>query len=414
MGDKSKLEGLPPEIRRLLELVEESYHDYDDELHLLEHTLDTSSKELTTANRSLANSNDLLKSVTESIADIIFYKDTEFKYIGCNRRFSEFAGDEVKDIIGKDDYDLFDKEFADIIRSMDQEMFTSFKPHHNKAWVSYPDGRRAYLLTLRSPLIDAQGELIGLVGISHDITAEFEMAEELKTKNSMLVQQSRFAAMGEMIGNIAHQWRQPLNALGLLLQNIEVAYEYEMLDQEYIHRTIEKGTRLTSQMSQTIDDFRDFFKPNKKAERFEVHQTIQTTIDLVLQSFLHNQIEILFSGDHTLSTMGFPSEFSQVILNLLNNAKDELIEHDIKDKKVLIRLIQQDESIRIEVEDNAGGIPEDIIEKIFDPYFSTKEEGKGTGIGLYMSKTIIETNMQGKLLVENTGQGACFSIILPQ
>ncbi len=411
-GISYDLDEMTPEVQKLLELVEESYKDNDRELDLLEHVLETNSNELTAANRSLSNSHDLLKSVTESIADIIFYKDMRSHYIGCNKRFSELTGVPAKEIIGKSDHDIFDKKHADHFRSMDKAMFESSEPQLHREWVTYPDGHNAYFLTLRSPLLNSQGELLGLVGISHDITKEHEMTEELKAKNNMLIQQSRFAAMGEMIGNIAHQWRQPLNALGLLLQNIEIAYQHELLDDAYLDRSIKKGTRLTVQMSQTIDDFRNFFRPNKIAEMFNIHDTVQNAIALIRPSFVHDEIDITFTGDQTVQTMGFPSEFSQVILNLLNNAKDEFVERDIAHKKIFIRLFQEKEAVHIEIEDNAGGIPDEIIDKVFDPYFSTKEEGKGTGIGLYMSKTIIENNMKGRLIVTNTSQGACFSIIL--
>ncbi len=411
-GISFDIDNMTPEVQKLLELIEESYKDQDRELELLEHVLATSSNELTAANRSLTNSHELLKSVTESIADIIFYKDTESRYMGCNKRFSELAGIPANEIIGKSDHDIFDKKYADLFRSMDKKMFESSQPQLNREWITYPDGHSAYFLTLKSPLLNSRGELLGLVGISHDITKEHEMTEELKAKNSMLIHQSRFAAMGEMIGNIAHQWRQPLNALGLLLQNIEIAYQHGDLDDAYLDRSVKKGTRLTVQMSQTIDDFRNFFRPNKIAEMFNIHDSVHKAIELIRPSLVNDEIAITFTGDQTLQVMGFPSEFSQVILNLLTNAKDELIERSIPHKNIYIRLHQDKEAIHIEIEDNAGGIRDEVIEKVFDPYFSTKEEGKGTGIGLYMSKTIIENNMKGRLIVTNTSQGACFSIIL--
>jgi len=231
-------------------------------------------------------------------------------------------------------------------------------------------------------------------------------------QEQLLIQQSRFAAMGEMIGNIAHQWRQPLNALGLLLQNVENAYEMDMLDEKYIKRTVEKGTLLTNNMSKTIDDFRDFFKPNKKVEIFNISEAIHSTFEIIGASFSNHMITIDESLDDSLCVSGFSNEFSQVLLNILNNAKDELIVGSRQNKTIRIVVSKQGDEVLIEIEDNAGGIPENIIDKVFDPYFSTKDEGKGTGIGLYMSKTIIEHNMHGQLSVKNGKAGAIFSILL--
>jgi len=231
-------------------------------------------------------------------------------------------------------------------------------------------------------------------------------------QEQLLIQQSRFAAMGEMIGNIAHQWRQPLNALGLLLQNIENAYEMGMLDEKYIDRTVKKGTLLTNNMSKTIDDFRDFFKPNKKLEVFNVASTVNSTFEIIRASFSNHMIHFETNLDDSLCVSGFSNEFSQVLLNILNNAKDELITAKVEKKVIIVSVKQVDDQVCIEIEDNAGGISQEIIDKVFDPYFSTKDEGKGTGIGLYMSKTIIEHNMDGKLSVKNKEEGAIFSIYL--
>jgi signal transduction histidine kinase len=229
-------------------------------------------------------------------------------------------------------------------------------------------------------------------------------------QEQILIQQSRFAAMGEMIGNIAHQWRQPLNALGLLMQNIEYAYESKSLNDEYIKRVVEKGNRLTQSMSQTIDDFRNFFKPNKDFEVFSYAQAYKSTMAMIGSSILNNMIEISENIDKSVCVNGFSSEFSQVLLNILNNAKDALVGNQEQERHIYITIYKEDEYAYFTIEDNAGGIQDEIITKVFDPYFTTKDEGKGTGIGLYMSKTIIESNMHGTLKVENTNLGARFTI----
>ncbi|WP_162919458.1 sensor histidine kinase [Malaciobacter mytili] len=235
-----------------------------------------------------------------------------------------------------------------------------------------------------------------------------------KEQEQILIQQSRLAAMGEMIGNIAHQWRQPLNALSLLIQNIYFSYKMESLDDEFMQRSLDKANLLTKNMSKTIDDFRNFFRPNKSKELFEVNSFILKSIYLVESSFEHNNIQIDFIQSNPIQIEGFPNEFSQVVLNILSNAKDALIEKKIANAKVIIKIVLQNELINVIIENNAGQIPEEILEKIYEPYFTTKEEGKGTGIGLYMSKTIIENNMNGKLFSKNIDDGVQFIIQIPK
>lgn len=246
-------------------------------------------------------------------------------------------------------------------------------------------------------------------------TLDERVREEIsrrREQEQILIQQSRFAAMGEMIGNIAHQWRQPLNALSLLIQNITHAYHSGRLDEAFIQRVNEKGLLLTASMSQTIDDFRNFFKPNRNMEHFDVAEQTSKALQMVQATLSDHQIEVILSMQTELMVYGFPNEFSQVLLNIFNNAKDALIASSVPERLIGVNGYHENGVVRLDISDNAGGIDAAIIDKIFDPYFTTKEEGKGTGIGLYMSKVIIETNMHGKLYVGNTGEGAMFSILL--
>ena len=241
-----------------------------------------------------------------------------------------------------------------------------------------------------------------------------EEQSKQKEQEQLLIQQTRLAAMGEMIGNIAHQWRQPLNALGLVLQNLKFSYEIGDLDDDVMNRSITKADMLTKNMSKTIDDFRNFFKPNKAKEYFDINKSVLDAIALVESTLEHHEIELEkdFKAEN-IEFFGFPNEFSQVILNVISNAKDALIENKIENPKLKIEIKVQNDNIYISIKDNALGINEDIMNKIFEPYFTTKGEVQGTGIGLYMSKIIIEKNMNGKIYVENTNDGANFIITLP-
>jgi len=242
-------------------------------------------------------------------------------------------------------------------------------------------------------------------------TVDKALKEQIE-QNKLLVQQSRMASMGEMIGNIAHQWRQPLNALGLIIQKIELFSKRGKLTHEMIKENAEKAVTIISSMSTTIDDFRDFFKPDKQMEYFDL-KTIVHNVTSILEAGLEKaDIEIDVNiAQPSCEIYGFKNEFSQVIINLINNSKDALVENQIKDKKITITGIQNRDKVTLTIQDNAGGIPDQIIERIFDPYYTTKEEGKGTGIGLYMSKMIIEDNMQGSIQVKNSEDGAKFIMV---
>jgi len=240
-----------------------------------------------------------------------------------------------------------------------------------------------------------------------------EEVAKSKRQEALLIHQSRSAAMGEMIGAIAHQWRQPLNALGLVLQNLQLRYKLGKLDDDFMRSSMEKSDRLVHKMSTTIDDFRNFFKPNKQVEPFNVKQMIQSTCELLEAQLKNHNIQLNIQCVDDLVINGFEGEFSQVILNLINNAKDVLVENKPLQPVIDISAYKKNNEVTVViVKDNAGGIPESVFDKIYDPYFTTKDQGKGTGIGLYMSKIIIENNMEGSLHAFNDGEGANFVIEL--
>ena len=233
----------------------------------------------------------------------------------------------------------------------------------------------------------------------------------IKSQESMLILQSRQAAMGEMIGNIAHQWRQPLNALGLIIQKIKMYHDEDILTSGNLDKSVDKSKMLIDKMSTTIDDFRNFFKTDKIKEEFNINDAIDNTLTLIESGLENHNIQIdIINIDKNLNIIGYKNELEQVFLNIINNAKDALVDNKIDNSKIEIRVFLVKKFISIEICDNAGGIPKNIINRVFEPYFTTKEQGKGTGIGLYMSKMIIENNMDGILSVKNNKKGACFTM----
>lgn len=241
------------------------------------------------------------------------------------------------------------------------------------------------------------------------VEAEVEKSRE---KDRMMQIQSKQAALGEMVGNIAHQWRQPLNEIGLYIQNLQDKYEFEELTAENLNETVEKTMNKLEYMSQTIEDFRNFFRSDKEKTRFLLNISIDKALSLTKASFKNCSIQIILNLQEGIYITGYPNEFSQVVLNILNNAKDILVEREIENPQVIINLSGQDKKVILTISDNAGGINEDIIDKIFEPYFTTRDKITGTGLGLYISKTIIERNMAGRLSVKNIKDGVEFKIEL--
>jgi signal transduction histidine kinase len=246
-------------------------------------------------------------------------------------------------------------------------------------------------------------------GLEKRVQTEIEKRRE---KEQLLIHQSRLAAMGEMIGNIAHQWRQPLTEVGLVIQDLGDAHRHGELDEAYMVRGISKAMQITRHMSRTIDDFRNFFRPEKTKRKFRVRDSLERASSFVESAFRNCGIRIELAGPEDITAVGFPNEFAQALLNVLNNARDALIERKVQNPVINITLFQENDRAVVTLADNAGGISPELVDRIFEPYFTTKEPDKGTGIGLYMAKMIIEKNMGGSLSVRNINGGAEFRIEL--
>ncbi len=412
-GKEWEQRAFPAEVQKLIDLVDQSYTQYDEDYRMLERTLDVNSAELTSILEEAQKQHEILRSVTESMDEMIFYKDLDFRYIGCNRRCAGFFGKTPADFIGRDDFELYPEEYATHFREMDRLMLAEMAPRTNTEWVKNAGGEDVLLLTTKAPLKNARGQVFGLVGIARDITREHRMEQEIVSQQALLIQQSRLAAMGEMIGNIAHQWRQPLNTLGLIVQDIEEACLHGEIDFDYIRKSRRNGMEQIRFMSRTIDDFRNFFTPNREKRWFSLFRSVQDTLQILERGIADQRIALRVGVDEAIRMYGYRNEFTQVLFNLLKNALDAFEEMPRrKDGWIEIVAEMREGEIEIRVSDNAGGIAEAIREKIFDPYFTTKEEGKGTGIGLYMSRMIVET-MEGSLRAEPNAAGSTFVITLP-
>jgi C4-dicarboxylate-specific signal transduction histidine kinase len=231
--------------------------------------------------------------------------------------------------------------------------------------------------------------------------------KELRQKDQALIQQNRLASMGEMINNIAHQWRQPLNIIGLIAQGLP---ECKDLTQPELDHEIGRIMDVILHMSQTIDDFRYFFRQDKKITSFTANQAVSKALEFITPSLNDKGIRISTIEQPEVSVVGYRNEYGQVLLNILSNAKDVLIQRNIAEARIAISISKENDRSVVTITDNGGGIDTDVMPRIFDPYFTTKEKMQGTGIGLYMSKIIIEQNMGGSLTAENVAGGVALRI----
>ena len=344
---------------------------------------------------------------------VIVHRDGRFLYANCHTL--GIYGTVTRE-------QLHEKHFLDLVHPEDQEA----------AKLMLRELQDGKMITLQEFRLIADGRVVDVEAtgtnieyeggpanlfILRDITERrrlererLQAVEEMGRQEQLLIRQGRFAAMGEMVGNIAHQWRQPLNILGLIVQELPVYNKRGKLDQQYLEESVNRAMQTIGNMSRTIDDFRDFLKPDKARVNFRVSEAIQSAVSLVEGTFRVMGLQIQVLTDEDVSIDGCPNEYAQVILNVLMNAKDALLERKTDHPLIAIRLFSESGKAVLTVTDNAGGIAEEIIDRVFDPYFTTKSPDKGTGIGLFMSKTIVEKDLGGRLTVRNVGEGAEFRI----
>ena len=239
-----------------------------------------------------------------------------------------------------------------------------------------------------------------------------EEVQKSKEQEQLLIQKSKFIALGEMISNIAHQWRQPLSELSAIIMTLKFKYNLGKLDETSMESKSKEAENILEYMSKTIDDFREFFMPKKEKKEFFVKEAVESVINIIGTNARNKSIVIDNHISQNEKIMGHKNEFEQVLLNIITNAKHILVSENIKNPTITIKLLSDDEYNYLSISDNAGGIKVKPIDKIFEPYFTTKEDTGGTGIGLYMSKLIIEKSMGGILVAKNVNQGASFTIRL--
>jgi len=253
-------------------------------------------------------------------------------------------------------------------------------------------------------------------GSTREQLLEQRVIEEMnkrQEREKVLQSQAKMAAMGEMMDAVAHQWKQPLNALSMYSDLLRMDFKAGEVTDIYIEKFVNDIQDQINHMVTTLSEFRTFFRPDKEPEPFGLKRCTQSVMLLIHDEMLRNNITIVVESQREIIITGVENEFKHLLLNLLSNAKDAFLERDTKERTIYIRFYKRDKHVYVEVEDTAGGVPEAIIDEIFKPNFTTKGEGKGTGVGLYMSTQIVQ-KMHGSITVENTNNGALFRLKLPQ
>ena len=320
------------------------------------------------------------------------------------------------DILGYKVDELIDSSFLELVHPEDREntiremqkLSTGGIVNYFENRYQHKDGR--YIVLGWSANTNENNSLI--YASAHNVT-------KLKKNEKLVFQQSKMASMGEMLENIAHQWRQPLSIISALSSSLEIQADLDMLDRLEVKESMDRINLNVQHLSTTIDTFRSFYKSDKMMKQFTIKEVFEKTLKLASSQFRKSEITIIEEIDHIVYR-GFENELIQVIINIINNARDELIKMD-NIRLLILKASIKNKYIHIEITDNAGGIPDAILAKIFDAHFSTKTDSDGSGIGLYMSKTIVEEHMKGNIVTENIEfkhddsifTGAKFSIILP-
>jgi hypothetical protein len=370
------------------------------------------------AEELLRAAHERINAILEQMSDGFATFDRDWRYTYINAAAAKAFQMAPEQLLGKSIWEMWPQAHdlplgVNFRRSLDENVsirFETYYPAPLDRWFEHrchptPEG----LVTFFSDITERKHAEEALKELNLELENRVaQRTAELREKDQMLLMQSRQAAMGEMIGNIAHQWRQPLNLLGITVQQLQLYYDVGDFDRTFLVENVEKSMEIIHHMSRTIDDFRNFFKPEKEKVEFKVQNSIAQSMSLLDSQTAHIGVEIIAKDDPVI--WGYPNEFAQVVLNILVNAKDALTEREIDNPEITVTISCEDSCATVTVADNAGGIPEEIIDKIFEPYFTTKGPQSGTGLGLFLSKVIIEKNMGGRLSVRNKGNGAEFRI----
>jgi PAS domain S-box-containing protein len=359
---------------------------------------------------ALSNRLEFDKVLLDTIPNPIYYKNIDGKFLGCNLAFANLVNEERNNVIGKTAFDFFTNEVASKNTIIDKELLKTFSTSTSEFTFYTVSNQMKHIILNKAVYKNIDGTVGGIVCIMDDISERVQQKQ-------FLIQQSKLAEMGDMIAAIAHQWNEPLVELSALVQDIQTSYLLNELQDMEVNDFVKDSMVQIQYMSRTLNDFRNFLKPSTKKKLFSISKSLNEINEIIGKQVFYSNIKMTFNykneGEELL-IYGYENEFKQVLLNLINNAKNKIIEKQLNtnEKGNIDITIQRCVNFNtIEISDDAGKIDEKIIHSIFQPYFTTKTNG--TGLGLYMAKVIIEDKMRGTITVRNDDEKVIFTIKLP-
>lgn len=390
----------------LQELVKDKTKELQEFNESLENKVQQRTQELNSSKLKLKESYNEMRHILDSTMEAIFIFEDGYCIDVNNEAIKLYGYPNKEAMLGKTALSLVTQEYLDLVK---EHIRNNYKEPYEIDTIK-SDGSHFPTLVRGSSFIKDGKNLRITTGL--DLT-------DLKSKESLLVQQSKMAALGEMLANISHQWRQPLSVISTVASGMKLKLEYDMFNKEEEIKNLDILVDSTSYLSATIDDFKNFLNPEKINKTFTIKKVIDKTLQMFGKNFTSHGIEIITDIDDS-QIVGNDNELLQVIINIINNSKDILNQKDLDKKLIFIDLHKTSSNITLSIKDNGGGIDESILTKIFDAYFTTKHKSIGTGIGLYMSYQIIKNSFKGDLIASNEKfifenkeyQGAKFTISL--
>ena len=358
----------------------------------------------------LSNRIEFDKVLLDTIPNPIYYKNVEGKFLGCNTSFTYLVNCSRDEVIGKTAFDFFPLPIATKNTLIDQELLNTFSTSTSEFTFYTTSNEMKHIILNKAVYKNIDGSVGGIVCIMDDMT-------ERTQQRQFLIQQSKLAEMGDMIAAIAHQWNEPLVELSALVQDIETSYLLNELKDNDVKSFVNDSMVQIKYMSKTLSDFRNFLKPSTKKVLFSISKALNEINEIIGKQVFYSNINMNFNyknKNEELLIYGYENEFKQVLLNIINNAKNKIVEKNLplnKKGEININIQRCENCNMIEIIDDAGAIDEKIINSIFEPYFTTKENGMG--LGLYMAKIIIEDKMKGTISVRNDKNCVIFTIKLP-